>query len=319
MSFTRYLAFAVSMSFACAAGAEEVTLRAISSFQSGTAFAKPFEAFVEKVNEKGKGIVQINVIGGPEAMPPMEIGNSLRGGVVDMANTTAVFHANMVPEGVALTLTDRPMSELRENGGYELMNQLHQDKAGIFWLGRLAQNIPYHIYLSKPLAGDSFEGLKLRSVPVYQAFFTALGALPVQMAPGDVYTGLERGAIDGYGWPSIGIFDLGWQEKTKARINPGFYQVETGIYLSKATWDKLDEAQKAFLTAEMVAAEDASGAFIAAAEAEAAQQVEAGIEMIELPADQAASFEKSAQDAGWDMIIKSSPENGPKLRELFMK
>lgn len=42
----------------------------------------------------------------------------------------------------------------------------------------------------------------------------ALGATVVQTAPGEVYTALERGVVDGYGWSITGIFDLGWHEKT---------------------------------------------------------------------------------------------------------
>ena len=45
-------------------------MRAVSAFQEGTAFSKPFEEFVKKVNEDGKGVVRINFIGGPRAMPP---------------------------------------------------------------------------------------------------------------------------------------------------------------------------------------------------------------------------------------------------------
>lgn len=320
MTLARSLSFAFAMAaFAGTTCAEEVTLRAISAFQPGTTFAKPFEDFVAKVNESGKGVVQIQTIGGPEAMPPLEVGNALRGKVIDLANTTAVFHANLVPEGVSLTLTDRSMGELRENGGYEMMNKLHEDKAGIHWLGRLTENIPYHIYLAAVPEDGSVDNLKLRSVPVYQAFFAALGAQPVQMAPGDVYTALERGAVDGYGWPAVGVFDLGWQERTKARINPGFYQVETGIYMSKATWDGLTDEQKAFLDEQMIAMEAAATSFVTLAEEEAAKQQEAGITMVDLPEDQIAAFEKMAQDSGWEMINSTSPENGPKLRELLMK
>ena len=58
------------------------------------------------------------------------------------------------------------------------------------------------------------------------------------MAPGEVFTGLERGVVDGYGWPLLGIFDFGWQEKTKYRLEPGFYAIELGIQVVK-----LDDAQ----------------------------------------------------------------------------
>src|SRR5215210_5412814 len=70
------------------ATAQEVTLRAVTSFAEGTQFSKNFERFIEKVNADGKGVVQINYIGGPRAMPPFEVGNAVRTKVVDIANVT---------------------------------------------------------------------------------------------------------------------------------------------------------------------------------------------------------------------------------------
>ena len=52
--------------------AQEVTLKAVNAFQEGTYFARNFERFVKKVNDEGKGIVQINYIGGPKAIPTFE-------------------------------------------------------------------------------------------------------------------------------------------------------------------------------------------------------------------------------------------------------
>lgn len=302
-----------------AATAEEVVLRAISAFQTGTAFAKPFDDFVTRVNEAGKGVLRIEVIGGPDAMPPFEIGNALRGGVVDLANTTAVYHANLVPEGLAMTLTDRTMAELRENGGHALLDEIHMQKANIHWLGRLVQHIPYYIYLSEVPGGElDLSGLKIRSAPIYQAFFSAMGIAPVQTAPGEVFTALERGTIDGYAWPALGIFDLGWHEKTAARVEPGFYQVETGIYLSGNSWARLDDAQRALLTEQMTAFE-ASATFTEAAAEELKRQEEAGISAYALPDAEAALFAASAVEEGWKPILSANPEQGAKLRELFMK
>jgi TRAP-type C4-dicarboxylate transport system, periplasmic component len=313
-------ALAVSLiALTAPAKADEVTLRAISAFQTGTAFAKPFDEFVQKVNEAGKGLVKIQVLGGPEAMPPFEVGNALRGNVIDLANTTAVFHANLVPEGVALTMTDLSMAELRQNGGYDLMNQIHEKRARIHWLGRLAEKIKYHVYLSKPAKSDSFDGLKLRSVPIYQAFFSALGANPMQIAPGEVFTALERGTIDGYGWPSIGVFDLGWQEQTKTRVDPGFYQVETGVYFSLAAWNKLNAEQKAVFEKAILAMEDSSSRFEQDADAERKRQGEAGIETYNLPEVSAAKFLQTAQEAGWAQVLKVSPQDGAALQKLFTK
>lgn len=301
------------------AQAEEVVLRAVSAFQLGTVFYDPFESFVERVNENGKGIVQIDVIGGPEAMPPFEVGNALRGGIIDLANTTAVYHANLVPEGMAMTLTNMSMDELRENGGYDLLDQLHREKAKIHWLGRLTQNIQYYIYLSELPDGVDFDALKVRSAPVYQSFFSALGITPVQTAPGEVFTALERGTIDGYAWPSLGVFDLGWQEKTAARIEPGFNQVETGVYFSDASWNELSQEQQDFLTEQMIAFEGEADRYNALADAEFAHQAEYGITTIQLEGEQLDTFVKMSNEEGWKPVMAASPDAGGRLRELLVK
>src|SRR5882672_12573440 len=83
------------------ATAQEITLRAVSSFAEGTQFSKNFERFVEKVNADGKGVIKINYIGGPRAMPPFEVGNAVRTHVVDIANVTGAFFTNLMSEADA--------------------------------------------------------------------------------------------------------------------------------------------------------------------------------------------------------------------------
>ena len=116
------------------------------------------------------------------------------------------------------------------------------------FLARIVDEQPFHLYLNKPITGPDLTGLKLRITPVYRDFFQALGATVIQTAPGEVYTALERGVVDGYGWPITGIFDLGWHEKTKYRVDPGFYSAEVSIIVNKRKWDSLTHEQRAVLT-----------------------------------------------------------------------
>ena len=88
--------------------AQEVTLKAVTSFAEKTQFSKNFERFIDKVNADGKGLVQINYIGGPRAMPPFEVGNAVRTKVVDIANVTGAFYTNLMPEADALKLISKP-------------------------------------------------------------------------------------------------------------------------------------------------------------------------------------------------------------------
>jgi len=305
----------------CSSGfAQEVTLRAVTAFAEKTTYSRPFEKFVEQVNAEGKGIIQINYIGGPKAMPPFEVGNALKAGVVDIANTTGAFTTNVMPESDAWKLTERPMSELRKNGGYDYMAKLYAEKMNAIFLARLVDNNQFHLYLNKPISTPDLTGLKIRITPVYRDFFQALGATVVQTPPGEVYTSLERGVVDGYGWPITGIFDLGWHEKTKYRVDPGFYTVEVSILVNKTTWDKLSDAQKAVLrkAAERGEAE-AAAEFGAENAKDTKRQADAGIQTIKFDGSVAEAYRAKAYQAGWEGVIKQSPEHGPKIKEFFAK
>ncbi|UTW14171.1 TRAP transporter substrate-binding protein DctP [Marinobacterium rhizophilum] len=299
------------------AQAQEITLKAVTAFGQDTYFNARFKQFVDSVNEQGKGLVQIQVMGGPESMPPFEIGNAVRAGIVDIANTTGVFHANMVPESLAMTLTRKPMSELRDNGGHALMDQIHRDKANMVWLARLSDGLQYHIYTNKKVESADLSGFKLRGVPVYRSFFQALGATPLQVAPGEVFTALERGVVDGYGWPSVGIFDLGWQEKTRYRVEPGFYNVEVSLFMNQNSWEKLDQPQREFMRQQVAWIESLNETAGEDARADKQRQADAGIEAIQLAPAQADQFEALSQGAGWQAVETLSPQYAQQLKARF--
>ena len=301
------------------AAAQETTLRAVTSFTEKTTYSRGFERFIERVNEAGKGVIRINYIGGPKAMPPFEVGNALKGGVIDLANATGAFYTNVMPEADAWKLTERPMAELRRNGGYEYMAKIYAEKMNAIFLARVVDNNPFHLYLNKPISTPDLTGLKLRITPVYRDFFQALGATVVQTAPGEVYTALERGVVDGYGWPITGIFDLGWNEKTKYRVDPGFYSAEVSILINKASWDKLTDAQKAILRKAADQGEAEVAEFAEENAKDTKRQADAGIQTITLDGAAAATYHDTAYEAGWAGVIRQSPEHGPKLREFFSK
>jgi TRAP-type C4-dicarboxylate transport system substrate-binding protein len=302
-----------------AASAQEVTLRGITSFAEKTFYSRGFERFIDKVNADGKGTIQINYIGGPKAMPPFEVGNALKNGVVDIANATGAFYTNLMPEADAWKLTQRPMAELRKNGGFDYMARLYDQKLNAIFLARHIDNNPFHIYLTKPISKPDLTGLKIRITPVYRDFFQSLHATVVQTAPGEVYTSLERGVVDGYGWPITGIFDLGWHERTKYRVDPGFYSAEVSVLINKATWAKLNDKQKKVISDAAAWLEAQAPDTAKENEKDIARQKAAGIQVIEFKGADGAAFLKQAYDTGWAGVIKQSPEHGPKIRSFFSK
>jgi TRAP-type C4-dicarboxylate transport system substrate-binding protein len=296
--------------------AQEVTLRAVTAFAEGTQFSKNFERFIEKVNRDGKGHVQINYIGGPRAMPPFEVGNAVRTRVVDIANVTGAFYTNLMPEADGFKLIGKPMSEQRRNGTWELINQLHNQKLNAWYLARQFHNVPFHIYLNKKIDKHDFTGLKIRVTPVYKDMVEALGGTPITTAPGEVYTALERGVADGYGWPVTGIFDLGWEKVTKFRMEPAFYSVEVNVLVNQDTWKSLNDAQRKVLSDAALWLEGLDSENEAAIKAERDRQTAAGIQALDFGADAAKNFLARANDVAWQSVLKRAPESGAKLRQL---
>lgn len=296
--------------------AQEVTLRAVSAFAEGTQFSKNFERFVEKVNQDGKGVVQINYIGGPRALPPFEVGNAVRTRVVDIANVTGAFYSNLLPESDAFKLLGKPMSEQRKNGTWDYLNQLHNQKLNAWYLARQFHNVPFHIYLNKKIDKLDFAGLKIRVTPVYRDIVQALGGAPINTAPGEVYTALERGVVDGYGWPVTGIFDLGWDKVTKYRLEPPFYSVEVNVLVNLDAWKGLADAQRKVLNDAALWLEGLDAENVAIIKAERERQAKAGIEPIDFGPAEAKKFVDRADEVVWEQVIKRNPEVGTKLRQL---
>lgn len=300
---TRHFTVAALLALlATPAAADEVTLRGVSAFAGGTTFSRPFEAFVDWVNENGKGVIQIDYLGGPEAVPPFELGNAVSSGVVDIANNTTAYYPGLMPTGDALHLATNTVQDQRANGCFDKIDALHQDLMNVKFLARTGDHIQFHLYLTEPIEGPDLSGLTIRTTPVYRAMFEKLGANLVRTAPGEVYTALERGAIDGYGWPVQGVMDLGWHEQTKYRVDPGFYQVDVNFLVNLDVWNGLSDEQKAVLQDGAKWIEEKNAENLAINEAEAAKQAEAGIEVITFEGDAADTWLSTAQGEGWAVV-----------------
>jgi TRAP-type C4-dicarboxylate transport system substrate-binding protein len=233
--------------------------------------------------------------------------------------TTGAYYTNVFPESDALKLTQMPVAEQRRNGAFDYIQKVWAEKGNMVYLARIVEHQPFHVYLTKPIDKPNFAGLKLRITPVYRDFFTALGATAMQTAPGEVYTALERGVVDGYGWPIGGIFDLNWQNLTKYRVDPGFYDAEVSLIVNQDAWKKLSAAQREYLTRQALSLESRNDYWKVYAQEETKRQAQVGIKPIQFPAAQAKEYIDTAYEAGWAGIIKNSPVHGPKMRQLFSK
>jgi TRAP-type transport system periplasmic protein len=313
---------AATLGFPAIARSDEVVLRTVSAWTQGTAFSRAFERFVSRVNETGKGVVRLNYLGGgSKIMSPFDMGRAIRRGVFDMLNTNSAYYSNLIPEMNAMKLARVSLTQLRKNGGHNYLNGLIEQKVNAFWLGSAKGYVPFHVYLSgkaRKVEHPDFSGLKLRVTPNYRPLFAALGATLMQTQPSEIYTAMERGVVDGYGWPIQGIDELGLVPVTKVRIDPGFFVAPNDVLVNLDVWKKLNPDQKKVLQDAALWTESWLPTYEAEETAKAKKmQADAGIKVVTFTGADAEKYLKTAYDSGWAEIMKLTPEHGPQLRKLL--
>ncbi|MGH8669866.1 MAG: TRAP transporter substrate-binding protein, partial [Burkholderiales bacterium] len=92
------------------------------------------------------------------------------------------------------------------------------------------------------------KGLKFRIGGIGGAILAKLGAVPQQIPPGEIYTSLEKGLIDGAEW--IGPYDdekLGFNKVAKYYYTPGWWEgsAQCTLLVNRKAWEALAPAHKA--------------------------------------------------------------------------
>lgn len=306
------------------------TLTAVHAFPESLVYTKSFLEFVDKVNEAGEGVVQIEVRGGPEAIGMFQQPDAVRNGVVDMVYTPGSFYAGALPEKDALVTSNLTGPEVRANGGIELIDQIHQEKMGVKYLGWFDSGVCYNLWTRNEPALDAegnldVSGLKLRGNAVYNAFFTDyLGAQVIDLPTTEVYSALERGVVDATGWTQIGLIDLKWNEFLNYRIEPCFFSTDLGVIVNLEKWESLSEEARKILQDTAIAHEKSSTENLSALRDEDfAKLEEEGMKVVTLEGEAAARYIEAATQKTWDRmkgLMADSPQgdgNYEKLIELF--
>ena len=307
-----------------AAMAKPYKIKAVSAWPQTVFEVQNFTQFLNmlkaRVAQEYPGELIVDYMGGPEVIPGREQVEALRNHVVDMVFTTDGYYISALPEVNALSLTQiRPWEE-RSRGVNALLNQGHMERLNAVYLGRMGSGIPFTLYLTRPVASADLSGLNIRCSPTHINFLKALGAKPLVIPPPDVYTALERGLADGFIWPAGLISDWGWDEVTKYVVDTPFYMAVNVVLMNKKSWEKLPPhlqtlIQKVQESAEHLAVE--RGTQRVKTEFDAFKK--AGIQFINLPANEASRLTRTAYETLWKTVISKAPENGPRLKAMVSK
>lgn len=316
-------ATAAAMCFAAVpAVAAEVTLSGASCFPVGSPPGRPFEAVVKAINAAGKGQVQVKLVGGAPAIgSPFTLTQKMSKGAYDLVGCTEAYFGNVLPEAPTFRLAERTYAALRKNGGIPYMQRLMAAK-GIHYIGRHHDFGPFHLWLSKPISSTDLTGLHLRVSPVYTAFFKSMGATVQTSNIGQIYTYMENGTVQGYGWPALGWVPS-WVKVTKYRVEPGFYNATLHTLANLKKWKTLTAAQKGVITKVVMkfeAGSEPDSAYLREGlKKQNAKTLSKGLKPITFQGANRKKWLDSASDAAWTEVRNRSPKHGAKLQKLFQK
>lgn len=323
MKFLKPAAFAAMMAvFGTAATAEDV-INAVHFAPGPSDFTKEFLGFVDAVNERGKGVVKINVRGGPEVIPNPQLGTAQQSGLIDMIHTPAGLYLELVPEGEVLSASTLPPAEARKNGAWDLIDSIYQKKGNAKLLAHMNASAGFHIWtVNEPkLTEDGmldFKTITIRASPLYKQLFDNLGAtMIIQPAP-EVYTSLERGVINANAYPVLGYASFGWDKFTKYRVDPSYFRMDVLISMNKDSFEALSPEAQKIVTEVAAEYEQKSFDQTAALAAKLAQDmVDKGQTVVSMTGAGKDKFLKMAADASWQRMEARDPSNIAKLKELF--
>jgi len=316
--------FTLILGLAGYVGAQATTLKALTAWPKTASDNKSLDFFIESVEQqvakKYPGELKINLVGGPEAVKIQDQVHAAQTGMVDIVHTTNAYYVHLLPEADAMKLSNLTPWEERASGAWAYYNDLHEKKLGLYFLGRIGTDLPFSLYLTKPIKTADLKGFNIRVSPMYLQLVKGLGGNPVVIPPTEVYTALERNVVDGYGWPTIGIREWGWEKHTKYIVEPSFYSGPHPMVMNLKTWNGLPKKFKDVITEASMEAERKIVAYYKEEiKKEMSLLKQAGLQVIDLPPAEKEKFLKVAYEEGWKDVLAKSPEAGAKLKELLTK
>jgi TRAP-type C4-dicarboxylate transport system substrate-binding protein len=312
----------LSVAYGPPAHSAEVTLRGASCWPIGAPPGRPFEAVVKEVNARGKGTLQIDLIGGAPAIgSPFTLTQKMSKGAYDVVGCTEAYFGNVLPEAPVLRFSEYTYGELRKNGGLDYVSKLLAEK-NIHYVARHHDFGPFHLWLKDPIDKPDLTGLNLRVAPVYTAFFKTLGATVQTSTIQQVYTYMENGTVQGYGWPAAGWVPT-WTEVTGYKVDPGFYNATIHTLINLDKWKSLSKDQQELLNTIGLEfesrVEPGSPGLQAQLKKENDFRAGKGMKVIAFSGADRQKWVDTARQAGWAEVLERSPEHGAALQKLFTK
>ncbi|MGR5267078.1 TRAP transporter substrate-binding protein [Vibrio astriarenae] len=215
---------------------------------------------MEKMAEEmSGGRLQIRIDSSNKHKAPFGVFDMVKSGQYDMGHSASYYWKGKVPNTLYFTSMPFGMLPVEQyawfyyGGGMELMEQVYSPHNLLSFPGGNT-DVQMGGWFQKEINSvEDLQGLKMRIPGFAGEVLAELGAKPTNIAPGELYTSLERRTIDALEWvgPSLDL-RMGFH-----KIAPYYYTgwhepaTELQFLVNKRTWEKLPDDLKAILQVAM--------------------------------------------------------------------
>ena len=214
------------------------------------------EIMTKAVAEATDNKFQIQLFAGGEIVPALQVLDAVQNGTVECGHTAAYYYFGKDPTFTFGTSASfGPNQRINQawyylGGGKEVLGELY-NKYNVVSL--LAGNTGCQMggWFRKQInTVDDIKGLKMRIGGFSGRVMQKLGAVPQQIAGGDIYPALEKGTIDAAEW--VGPYDdekLGFYKVAPYFNYPGWWEGGSMLpaFINKDKWNSLPKSYQAAL------------------------------------------------------------------------
>jgi TRAP-type mannitol/chloroaromatic compound transport system substrate-binding protein len=244
---------------AIAQSSPEIKWRLTSSFpKSLDTIYGAAEVFAKVVAEATDNKFQIQCFAAGEIVPGLQAADAVSNGTVEMAHTASYYYVGKDPTFAMFTaqpfgLNSRMQTAWMKFGGaLDLANEFYKKYNFLaFPAGNTGTQMGGWFRNEIKTPAD-IKGLKFRIAGFAGQIFARLGAIPQQVAGGDIYPALEKGTIDAAEW--VGPYDdekLGFYKVAKYYYYPGWWEGGAMLhnFINLDKWNALPKSYQAIVQA----------------------------------------------------------------------
>lgn len=205
------------------------------------------------------GKFDIRVFPGGEIVPGLQALDAVQQGTVEVCHTCSYYYVGKdktfgFGTSIPFGMNARQMNAwIYYGGGQKLLDEFYGNYNVLSFAGGNTGTQMGGWFRKEVKTLEDLKGLKMRIAGLGGNVFAELGAVPQQIAGGDIYPALEKGTIDAAEF--VGPYDdekLGFYKVAKHYYYPGWWEPGPTIhfFVNKKEWNKLPkEYQEAFRAA----------------------------------------------------------------------